>query len=262
MTIPVPDVLPVDPTWFSATAHSNAVTQLSEPHVHPFLRSNLWHVKGRDRDLLVDTGMGIGELRAAFPDLFDREPIVFVTHGHFDHTGGAHEFADIRCHVAEAPALEVPEESTLVPIEMSESFAAALAADTPGGIAPPYLVDAIPNDEFDVASYDIVPVAPTPMLDGARIDLGDRTFEVLHLPGHTPGSAGLFESETGTLFTGDVVYDGGLLDELPESNIPDYVASMLRLGTMEPNIVHAGHEPSFGADRLHELVDEYLTWRG
>ena len=56
------------------------------------------------------------------------------------------------------------------------------------------------------------------------IDLGDRVFEVVHLPGHTPGSAGLIDRDSGVLFTGDVLYDGDLLDELPESNIDDYVA--------------------------------------
>ena len=45
------------------------VTWIREPGVHPFLRANIWHVKGRDRDLLVDAGMGIASLRESFPDL-------------------------------------------------------------------------------------------------------------------------------------------------------------------------------------------------
>jgi glyoxylase-like metal-dependent hydrolase (beta-lactamase superfamily II) len=52
------------------------------------------------------------------------------------------------------------------------------------------------------------------------IDLCDRVFEVLHLPGHSPGSIGLWERQTGTLFSGDAIYDGPLLDELRDSNIP------------------------------------------
>ena len=46
--------------------------------------------------------------------------------------------------------------------------------------------------------------------------LGDRHFEVLHLPGHSPGSIGLWERRTGILFSGDALYDGPLLDELFE----------------------------------------------
>ena len=51
------------------------------------------------------------------------------------------------------------------------------------------------------------------------VDIGNRHFEVLHLPGHSPGSIGLWEEASGTLFSGDAVYDGPLLDELPTSNI-------------------------------------------
>jgi len=41
--------------------------------------------------------------------------------------------------------------------------------------------------------------------DGDIIDLGDRAFEVLHLPGHSPGSIALFEAATKTLFSGDAI---------------------------------------------------------
>ena len=61
------------------------------------------------------------------------------------------------------------------------------------------------------------------------VDTGDRAFEVLHLPGHSPGSMGLWEPKTGILFSGDCVYDGPLLDGLEESNIGHYIASMKRL---------------------------------
>jgi glyoxylase-like metal-dependent hydrolase (beta-lactamase superfamily II) len=58
--------------------------------------------------------------------------------------------------------------------------------------------------------------------EGDEVDLGDRCFEVIHLPGHSPGSIGLWEESSGTLFSGDAIYDGPLLDELPESSIYDY----------------------------------------
>ena len=48
--------------------------------------------------------------------------------------------------------------------------------------------------------------------EGDVIDLGDRAFEVLHLPGHSPGSIGLWDPAAGTLFSGDAIYDGPLLE--------------------------------------------------
>ena len=97
--------------------------------------------------------------------------------------------------------------------------------------------------------------------DGDVVDLGDRAFEVLHLPGHSPGSIGLWDASTGVLFSGDAVYDGPLLDELSDSDIAAYVATMRRLRELPVTVVHAGHEPSFGRDRLVELCDAYLRSR-
>jgi glyoxylase-like metal-dependent hydrolase (beta-lactamase superfamily II) len=97
--------------------------------------------------------------------------------------------------------------------------------------------------------------------EGDVIDVGDRRFEILHLPGHSPGSIGLWEAKTGILFSGDAIYDGPLLDELPGSDIPIYVATMKRLRDLPVTVVHAGHDPSFGHERLRELCDSYLARR-
>ena len=83
-------------------------------------------------------------------------------------------------------------------------------------------------------------------------------FEVLHLAGHSPGSAGLWEAKTGTLFSGDAIYDGPLLDRLPESNIEDYLATMQRLQALPVSVVHAGHDPSFGRDRLIDITERFI----
>lgn len=86
--------------------------------------------------------------------------------------------------------------------------------------------------------------------------------QAAHLPGHTPGSIGLWESATGILFSGDSVYDDApLLDELPESDVHAYIDTMKRLRDLPVEIVHAGHEKSFGRDRLRALADGYLLAR-
>ena len=84
----------------------------------------------------------------------------------------------------------------------------------------------------------------------------------MHLPGHSPGSIGLWEPRTGVFFSGDAIYDGPLLDMLPDSSIPDYVATMKRLRSLPVAVVHGGHEPSFGRERMVGIVDEYLQSRG
>ncbi len=254
--------LPIRDPWFERREVAPGITWVLEPSVNGFLRSNIWHIKGRDRDLVVDTGMGISSLRSAYPDLFDGDVLAFFTHGHYDHTGGAYEFERRASHVAEAVMLSEPEEATLITADLPSSFASALAADSPGGVTPLFLVDALPHAGYDVSGYSIAPAPVTePLADGDVIDLGDRVFEVIHLPGHTPGSAGLIDRDSGVLFTGDVLYDGELLDELPESSIDDYIASMGRLLALDATVAYAGHEQPLSSDDVQRLGSAYLAQR-
>jgi len=119
---------------------------------------------------------------------------------------------------------------------------------------------AAPFAGFNPDTYIIQPAAPTRLVaDGDIIDLGDRHFEVLHLPGHSPGCIALWEAATGTLLSGDVVYDGLLYDELYHSVKADYAASMERLRGFRVETLHGGHWQSCGHTRFIELIDEYLA---
>jgi glyoxylase-like metal-dependent hydrolase (beta-lactamase superfamily II) len=249
--------------WFDRARITDDITLLWEPHVVPFFRCNIWHVRGRDRDLLIDTGMGIGSLKAATADLLQKAVTVVATHVHVDHIGGHHEFGDCAVHRSEVEGLRYPTaRHTLIgddfdPMDLS-TFEVPGYAVTVGP-----LITAIPYAGYDLRSYRIRPAPVTRVLEeGDVLDLGNRHFEVLHLPGHSPGGIGLWESSTGTLFSGDSIYDGPLLDEFPGSNIPDYVRTMRRLRDLPVQVVHGGHEPSFGRERLVTLVDAYLERRG
>jgi glyoxylase-like metal-dependent hydrolase (beta-lactamase superfamily II) len=96
---------------------------------------------------------------------------------------------------------------------------------------------------------------------GDVIDLGNKAFEVMHLPGHSSGSIGLHERRTGQFFSGDVVYDGELLDRLPDSVIEDYLRSMERLLDLKIVETRPGHYQSFGQGRLRTLVRKYIDSR-
>ena len=123
----------------------------------------------------------------------------------------------------------------------------------------PTFITAIPHANFNMSEFSRKAAPATRTVEeGDVIDLGNRHFEVLHLPGHSPGSIGLWESATGTLFSGDAIYDGPLLDELPGSDIPVYIKIMRRLETLPARIFHAGHDRSFDGRRLKELARVYL----
>lgn len=61
------------------------------------------------------------------------------------------------------------------------------------------------------------------------INLGDRQLTVLHMPGHSRGSICLHDRDNKLLFSGDVVYDGTMIDWLPYSRVNDYISSCERL---------------------------------
>ena len=253
--------LPLADRWFERTTVDDSITLLWEPHVIPLMRCNIWHVRGRDRDLIVDTGMGFASLVDELSGLVDKTITAVATHGHDDHIGGHHEFGDVLVHPIEAPLLLAPPISSLVPREAwgDEAVDALEAAGYP--MDDPYFVTALPPG-MAMDSFHQEPVASVRHItEGDEIDLGDRHFEVIHLPGHSPGSIGLWEHSTGTLFSGDAIYDGPLLDELPESSISDYCSTMERLLILPVQVVHAGHDPSFGRDRLHQLATAYLDRR-
>ena len=124
------------------------------------------------------------------------------------------------------------------------------------------LITALPNADYSMSDYHVRAATVREIVkEGNIVDLGDRHFEVLHLPGHSPGSIGLWEAATGTLFSGDAIYDGPLLDEIGGADIPTYVRTMKRLRELPVQVVHAGHDASFGRERLVELVDAYLAKR-
>src|SRR5699024_7857315 len=91
-------------------------------------------------------------------------------------------------------------------------------------------------------------------------DLGDRRLAIIHLPGHTPGGIGILDETNDTLYSGDIVYDGGpLLDRLTDSSISDYSGSMKKLRDLSISNVRPGHGLPFSRKRLHELTSEYLA---
>jgi glyoxylase-like metal-dependent hydrolase (beta-lactamase superfamily II) len=233
------------------------VTLLAEQFTDPLIRCNIWHVRGRDRDLVIDTGLGVVSLRQELESMSERPVVAVATHGHFDHIGGLYEFDERVGHVGDIPAERALTSSPLVAAGYSEELQRVFtAAGYP--IADP-LLQALPVAGFDPGAFRQQPMTLTRLVgEGDIIDLGDRAYEVLHLPGHSPGSIALWDSAGGVLFSGDTVYDGGLLDSLPGSDGEQYVASMQRLRGLPVRVVHGGHEPSFGRPRLVDLIDEYL----
>jgi glyoxylase-like metal-dependent hydrolase (beta-lactamase superfamily II) len=258
--------LPVAADWFSLTWITGRTALISEPHMDDLLRAGLWYLRGRDRDLLVDTGNGIGALAPYLARLArggrPREVVCVCTHAHIDHIGGFHEFERRLLHPAEQDlASRVRDGAPLAPAKWSAALLAQLAES--GFVPPPVLVDAVPFPGFDPYAFRPERAVPTHLVQGGdEIDLGDRRLSVVDLPGHTPGSIGLIDHEERALVSGDAVYDGGLIDTLPESDVETYLRTMDRLRRLDVDAVYPGHGWPFDRARLREIAEEYLREKG
>lgn len=229
--------------WYEMIRLADDVTLIHEPWIKPFYRCNMWHMRGRDRDLLFDTGLGHFSLRQHVALVRERPLLCVASHTHFDHIGCHHEFPDRAIHEAEAAILADPRNE----LTCADRYATEEMFDrTPEG--------------WKTEAYRIAPAPAGRILKADDIvDLGDRAFEVIHSPGHSPGGIGLFERKTGIFLSGDVVYDGPLIDDAYHSDRREYQATFERIRSLPVSIVHGGHFPSFGPVRYRQLIDDYLA---
>lgn len=248
--------------WFRVSDLGDGITRIEEPYANDLVSANLWHVLGRDRDLVIDAGLGAASLRSALPWLFEHDPLLVLTHAHLDHMGGAHEFADVRVHQAEVGDVLAPGPVSLrTRIEFELLGIGDLFPDD--AELPEFLLEALPSQDFDMSAYSLNAVAsPTTIHDGDVIDIGDRRFAVLHLPGHTPGSIALHEEDSGLLLTGDVIYEGQLLDSCIGADRAAYRSTMERLLGLDVTRVCAGHGHVLDQREMHAIARDYIASLG
>ncbi|MDY6995572.1 MAG: MBL fold metallo-hydrolase [Actinomycetota bacterium] len=111
-----------------------------------------------------------------------------------------------------------------------------------------------------------LPVTPDRLLaDGDTVEVGDLSFDVIHLRGHTPGSVALALGGAATdgrvhLFTGDCLFPGGVGKTWQEGDFEQLLADVTtKVFDVYPDqtVVYPGHgdDTTLGAERPH--LDEW-----
>ena len=193
--------LPVADPWF-VRERIKRCTLISEPHVHPLLRCNVWHVRG------PGPRPGRRHGRSAW------RRCATWSSASWDTTAVGRGDPRPRRPRGRAARVRRAARST-GPRRRPVGVRRRHRRSTPRGVRtsgrrgpyrdagydiPDLLVDAVPAGRArrPRPGRSARPLRPRRVLDdGDVVDLGDRAFEVLHLPGHSPGSIGLWEAATG-----------------------------------------------------------------
>ncbi len=131
-----------------------------------------------------------------------------------------------------------------------------------------YAKEAIPTD--DPAGAAIFPDRETYYADPNKgsivftgdltLSVGDRTFRILHTPGHTPGQVAVHVPEERVVFTGDTVFCE-CQTWLMTSNIDQWIAALDRIGSLDVDHVIPGHGPVTTRAYLAVQRSNLLDWK-
>jgi len=219
--------------WFDIRETEPGIFIIEEPFHFEQVKSYL--IAGSERAILLDTGMGVDDIRVAAEALTDKPIVVVNSHAHWDHIGGNHLYDEIWIHPAEAADLEHGAGNDILRRWFQPD---KLSGPLPDGVTAENIV--------------IPPSKATGMLeDGQQFDIGGRVLEVIYGPGHSPGGISLIDRDHGILFSTDVAY-GGALYVYAVDDLPVYQRSLARLAALahELRTVYPCHNESPMSPRI------------
>ncbi len=214
--------------WFRVEEIAPGTSQITEGG-----RWKMFLFIGDKKALLVDGGMGIGNLRALCESLTALPLKHILTHTHWDHVGSAHLWDSVGVH---------PNGKDNLAKDYSEGCQ-NLVNNWGDGL--PFPPDFVPGE------YTIPPaVFGWEIKEGDTIDLGGRKLSVWDTPGHSPCSISLLDDKEGVLITGDLVKPlQPLYLQVPTAVLSDYGPSLRKLEQVaaesEVKWVCSGHTDAF-----------------
>ncbi len=208
--------------WFTIEKIDETTFAISEYKHYEEAHSYL--LLGEEKALLIDTGLGISNIKKVIDEITHLPIMVATTHVHWDHIGGHKYFNDIAVHALEKEwLLNFP-----IPLEVVKNNLMKLPFEYP--------------KSFDINKYDIYKGIPTLVLnDNDIINIGNRKIRIIHTPGHSPGHICFYELEKKYLFTGDLVYEGKLDAYYPTTDPIAFKNSIDKIRNLKITKILPGH---------------------
>lgn len=210
-------------SWFT-TEQIDKETYVISEYKH-WEETHCYLLNGIDESLLIDTGMGIQNIRDEIRKITNNPIVSVATHSHWDHIGGHSLFPEFYVHEAEADWM-----NGYFPLTLD--YIKNLIVEEPCHF---------PID-FRLDDYKIFQGNPARILkDKDIINFGGRSIEVIHTPGHSPGHMCLYEAARKYLFSGDLVYKGRLTAFFPTTNPIAYKESIDKISFLQTDHLFPAH---------------------
>ena len=183
--------------------------------------------------VVIDPGGDVPRILDAITQTGVKVEKIWLTHGHIDHVGGADELRE---------ALKVPIEGP--------------------DVADKFLLDNVVSSGARFGMTGVRNFAPDRWLkEGDTVEIGELAFEILHCPGHSPGSVVFFNRDLRFAHVGDVLFAGSVgRTDLPGGSHATLIGSindkLLPLGDDIGFICGHGAGSSFGQERM---TNPFLT---
>jgi len=199
------------------------------------IRNHLYLIEDSGEALLIDAHIGTAaeKVLEAVQEIIELDNLrtVLLTHGHTDHIGACPLIeektnADIAVHIADAQYVEDPWIQFLTLYQNLNISANAY------------------EDFLKLAGERGVKVT-RPLHGGDALEVGSVKLQIVHTPGHSPGSVCIYEPDTKTLFSGDVLIPS---DWFPRRlgvihDAYTHLRSLESLSNMDIEVLCPGHEP-------------------
>jgi len=228
--------------WFTVERIDGDTCAISE-YGH-WEQTHCYLLCGAERAVLIDTGLGVANIKRVVDALTALPVTVLTTHVHWDHIGGHGPFTDFAVHEREVEWI-------------SGHFPLPLPAVKRALTSEPC---AFP-EAFCLDDYRIFSGTPTRVLRGGEVfDLGKRTLSVIHTPGHSPGHCCFYEPERERLYSGDLIYKGCLDAFYPSTDPLAFMRSVEKVQALGAKEILPGHRqleiPAGLVDRIADAFHE------
>lgn len=203
----------------------------------------MYLIIGRNKALLFDTGIGIGNIHAVVREMTDKPLIVVNSHHHYDHAGGNGHFDKVYAHKNAIPVLKEQDNAAY-----RKAFFLQQEARTEY------------NHKASLRAYMelISPYSLEGIEEGFTFDLGGRRLEVLFTPGHTKDCICLLDRDNRLLFSADTIVSTPTLMLAEYSDTMDvYLQSLLKLQSLKQHyeLIFPGHYlKPIGARYLEDMI--------